>query len=63
MRAKEGGQEWQKTLPLWNRFLDGAQKLGEYVRARNKEQGYDYLPIELAKFDRSRLIEVISGKQ
>lgn len=62
MRAKEGGQEWQKTLTLWDRFLDGAQKLAEYVRARNKEQGYDYIPFELSKFDRSRLIGEKDGK-
>lgn len=58
MRTKEGAQEWQKTLPLWNRFLDEAQRMGEYVRARNREQGYDNVPFELAKFDRSRMVVV-----
>lgn len=56
MRAKEGAQELQKVVALWARYLDGAQKLGDYIRARNREQGYDYLPIELARFDRSRMM-------
>jgi len=56
MRVKEGGNEWQKTMPLWDRFLDAAQKLGDYVRARNQEQGYDHLPVELRRFDRSKLL-------
>ena len=56
MRCKEGGQEFQKVLPLWDRFMGEAQRLGELVKARNREQGYDYLPFELARFDRSRLV-------
>lgn len=56
MRAREGGQDWQKVMPMWNRFLDGAQQLGDYVRERNKEQGYDHLPVELRRFDRSKLL-------
>lgn len=61
MRTKEGGQEWQKTLTHWDRFLNEADRLAKYVRARNREQGYDYLPFELAKFDRSRMLEAMSG--
>lgn len=62
-KAKEGGSEWQKTLKNWDRFLDGAQKLGDYVRARNKERGYDRAPVELARFDRSKLLmEVANAK-
>lgn len=57
LRLKEGAQEWQKTLPLFDRFMSEASRLAEYVRARNKEQGYDYQPFELARFDRSRLIQ------
>lgn len=56
LRIKEGAGELEKTMPNWNRFLDACQKLGDYVRARNKEQGYDYLPVELARFDRSKLL-------
>lgn len=63
MRTKEGAQEFQKTLPMWNRYLDAAQRLGEYVRARNLEQGYDHMPVELAKFDRSHMLEVVRAKQ
>lgn len=56
LRIKEGGGELEKVMPSWNRYLDSAQKLGEYVRGRNKEQGYDYYPFELAHFDRSKLL-------
>jgi hypothetical protein len=55
-RAKEGGGEFQKVLGNWDVFLDAAGKLGEYVRARNKEQGYDRMPAELKRFDRSKLL-------
>lgn len=63
MRVKEGGAELQKTMPYWNRFLDEAQRLGDYVRARNKEQGYDHLPFELRRFDRSKLLAAAKGAQ
>jgi hypothetical protein len=56
LRAKEGGQEFKKGLFYFNRFLDGAQKFGEYVRARNVGSGYDQMPFELALFDRSKLM-------
>lgn len=56
MRVKEGGGELQKVMPKWNRFLDACQKLGDYVRARNQEQGYDYTPVELRRFDRSKML-------
>ncbi len=56
MRVKEGAQEWQKNLDLWERFMDSVQELGGRVRARSIEQGYDTLPIEIARLDRSRLL-------
>ncbi len=56
MRAKEGGSQFQKALPLWDRFLDACQTLGGRVRTRNREQGYDALPIELARLDRSKML-------
>ena len=61
LRVKEGAQEWQKTLPLWDRYWDAAMKLAAYVRARNKEKGYDRMPAELARFDRSKLMEATRG--
>lgn len=61
-RAKEGGGEWKKILPLWDRGLDAATRMGDYVRARNKERGYDRMPVELARFDRSKMLEVAGGK-
>lgn len=58
LRVKEGAQEWQKTLPNWDRYWSACMKLGGIVRARNKEKGYDRLPVELARFDRSKLMEM-----
>ena len=54
LRAKEGGAEFQSTNELLNRFLDNAQKYGEFVRARSKGQLYDRQPPDISKFDRSR---------
>ena len=62
-RAKEGGGEFEKVMASWDVFMDAAGKLGEYVRARNQEQGYDRLPAELARVDRSKILEkVANGK-
>lgn len=58
LRVKEGAQEWQKTLSGWDRYWDACMQLAAYVRARNKEKGYDRLPVELARFDRSKLMEM-----
>lgn len=57
LRAREGGQDWQKVLPLWDRFIDAATKLADYVRSRNREQGYDYYPVELRRIDRSKMLQ------
>ncbi len=59
-RIKEGSQEWQKTLPQWDRFMSTATELAQLVRNRNIAQGYDYWPIELQRFDRSRLKKVLA---
>lgn len=61
LRSKEGGQEWQKVLPLWDRFLDACTNLGDNVRARNKEQAYDHLPMEIRRFDRSKMLKEVAG--
>lgn len=61
LRAKEGGQEWKKVLPQWDSFMDACSKLGDYVRARNKEQGYDRMPIEIKRFDRSKVLKEVAG--
>lgn len=57
-----GGSEFAQGLHLLNDFLDSAAKCAEYVRARSKSLGYDTLPFELAKFDRSRLIGQVQRK-
>lgn len=54
-RAGEGAQEFAKTMFHFNRFLDEAEKEADYVRARNIGGGYDILPFELARFDRSKV--------
>lgn len=54
LRAKEGQQEWEKTLPMWGRFQDGIQECAEKVRARNRELAYDAMPPELKRYDLSR---------
>jgi hypothetical protein len=55
VRQKEGAQEFAKTLGYFNRFLDEAQRMADYVRARNIGGGYDILPFELRRFDRSKI--------
>ena len=60
LRVKEGMQEWQKTLPQWDRYVEATQELAGVVRARNVEQGYDSLPIEIKRYDRSRMLQKAS---
>ena len=55
LRVKEGGAEFIESLKYFDRFLDDAQKCGDFVRSRMRAQGYDNLPFELRAFDRSRL--------
>jgi hypothetical protein len=57
MRAKEGMQEWQKTVPLWGTFIAEARRCAAAVRARNIEQGLDRLPTEVKLFDQSLFIK------
>lgn len=57
LRTKEGAQEWQKVLPLWDRYMAAAKKEADYVRARAIEQGYDRMPFELEQFDSSVYLE------
>lgn len=55
-RAKEGAQEFNKCLPLWNRFMDAVGEEAVIVRARCRELGYDGEPAELARFDQSKIL-------
>ncbi len=59
LRVKEGAQEWQKTLPSWESFLKEANRCAAGVRARNVEQGFDRIPVEIRKFDRSAVIKKV----
>lgn len=56
LRAKEGGAEFSAALAHFDRFLDAAAKRADYVRARNRAQGYDRGPFEVRGFDRSALV-------
>ncbi len=57
LRIKEGMQEWQKTMPFWSRFMDAVQDCADKVRARNKELGYDSLPVEIKRYDKSHILK------
>lgn len=54
LRTKEGQQEFQKTLPLWDRFMEAVMECAAKVRARNRELGYDAMPPEIKRYDLSR---------
>lgn len=56
LRAKEGGQEFAGTLDGLGRFVAGAKKYAEFVRARSKAQLYDHTPPDLSLFDLSRFV-------
>jgi hypothetical protein len=59
LRKQEGGQEFEKSLPHLDRFLEGAKKYGSFMRARSLSQAYDRGPFDLDAFDRSRLLRLI----
>lgn len=61
-RAKEGAQEFSKVMPLWGKYLDEMTRLGDMVRHRSRERGYDFLPVELAKLDRSRIFAEVAAQ-
>jgi hypothetical protein len=60
LRQGEGLQEFAKTLPLFDDYMAAATKYGNWIRARNLAGRYDKLPLELEKFDRSRLMKLRS---
>ncbi len=62
IRQVEGSQEFEKSLGLFNDFLDGAVTYGDYIRDRNKGARYDAVPFELRSYDRKALMQMIGGK-
>lgn len=58
MRQGEGAQEFEKALPLFDSFIQGAIHYGNYVRSRNLGSRYDKVPFELEKCDRSQLLKL-----
>jgi hypothetical protein len=63
LRAKEGGSEFQKAVPLFDVFMAAATKRANYVKARNLAQRYDRVPFALDRFDRSKLIIALAMKK
>jgi hypothetical protein len=64
VKLKEGAQQLERAMKHLNRFLDRMDKLGNYVREKSRASKFDTLPMELALFDRSRLVEQIQkGKK
>lgn len=59
LRVKEGGSALEKSMPHWKAFLDRAEKLAAYIRARNRAHGYDRVPAEITRADRARLLKAI----
>lgn len=57
MRQVEGSQEFQKVIPLYNDFLEAAQRYAAYVRSRNLGSRYDKVPPEDEFFERSKLLK------
>jgi hypothetical protein len=54
-RMVEGAQEFSKTIPYHDRFMDAAKQYAGFVRSRNKGARYDKCPPEDEFFDRSKL--------
>jgi hypothetical protein len=56
-RVREGQQEWQKTLPYWGKYVEEVGRVADYVRARNRELGFDRFPPEVRRFDMSQFVK------
>ncbi len=63
IKVKEGAQSLERGMKHLNRFLDRMTGLGNHVRGRSQAAKYDTLPLELALFDRSRLVDLAKGKK
>jgi hypothetical protein len=63
LRQVEGANGLAAALPLLAEFLAAATEYGNFMRARNIGAGYDALPLELALYDKSRLLGVAAGKK
>lgn len=62
VRLKEGAQGLARGLKRFELFLDDMTKLGDYVRARAVAARYDVTPYEMTLAQRTRLVEVASGR-
>lgn len=58
LRMKEGGQEFEKARPGLQALIAGAGRLAAYVRRRNLDLRYDSTPIEIERFDLSRVLAI-----
>ena len=57
-RQKLGGLELEKGLAFLARFFESSKQLGTFTRARALGERYDTIPVELERFDLSRLVKV-----
>lgn len=55
LRLKEGGEEMASASQYLQRFVEAAEKYGQFVRRRSAGQRYDVVPFDLSSFDRGRL--------
>ena len=63
LRLKEGGEELQTATQYLQRFIEAADKYGQFVRRRSYGQRYDNVPFDLASFDRGRLAIELTAAQ
>lgn len=63
LRLPEGGQELGKAAVYLGRFVDAARQRAAAVRARSIAARYDKLPLELERFDVSRLVRTLARKE
>jgi hypothetical protein len=58
LRYREGGQEFQKSLVYFSRFMDEAKRYGNYIRSRSLAERYDKQPFELERMDLSKMLKL-----
>jgi hypothetical protein len=58
LRMKEGGDELAGAMAGLGRYLQVAAKRAAQVRGRSLAQRYDKLPLELERYDFSRLLKI-----
>ncbi len=57
VRAKQGGDEFRKSLPYFKRFIADMTAAAKDTRARALEMGNDRMPFEISNFDPRFLLQ------